>query len=213
MAGFSGAELTALDLVPLLRTMGVRVVLMGDIHDYKEMELGGVRFIYPGSPEMTALNEQPLKTFSIVDITKDTVATRVEPIPNRKVIHKRIRSEQDLDTLLVEALAGGPPVPPMMVLTYDPALQNFAKRAEAVLTGKVLYRLIPMPEGQNVDLFSQISKQSYERKGAMHNLKEAVNAFFPDGTDEATLVWQLLEAPDTVEDIVLGYAKSKGLTV
>ena len=74
-ADFEANAITAMDLAPKLTKLGVRYVAMGDIHDYKETVVGGIRFVYSGSTEMNALDEDRNKTFSVVDITPTEIKT------------------------------------------------------------------------------------------------------------------------------------------
>lgn len=216
MCGYAGVDLTAAEVSHILRPAGVRLVLMGHIHDYKEAEIGGIRFIYSGSVEMTAKGEQPEKSFSVIDINKDHVQTAMYPIPTRPVFDVCIKTEPELDNLLADLTKAKDATQrmPMAIIYYDKNLPDFGKRAEALLQGKVLYRLIPqsLESIGKSDIFTQLNQQTFERKGALRNLKDVLEQTF-GSSDEGVLVARMMDNPDQVYEIAMEYAKSKGLDI
>jgi hypothetical protein len=212
MWGMGLADVTAMEISQAVHKIGTRLVLMGDIHDYKETVIGGVRFIYPGAPEMTASDEQPTKSFSVIDITQTELKTSVYPVPTRPFVDVYIDTEDELDKLMIEVqnYTSGT-VQPVVMIAYNPNLKGFSSRVESLLKDRALYRLLPRPRDQDGDLFKQIANQSFERKGALRNLRDVLVQSFADGSDEYTLILQLLENPDTVTDVIVQYARAKGL--
>jgi len=208
-ADFEAQDLTALELSAPLGGLGVRYVAMGDIHDYKETVVGGVRFVYPGAPEINAIDEQHDKSISIVDITKDELKTALEPLPTRSVLETHLQEEKNLDNLLAEIDKANQP---LAVVWYDPDVRELAKRAEAILRDKdIMYRICPLSRGKSTTLAAQLNRQGFERKGSLAQLKSAVGAFFDESSDQYQLVFQLLETPDSVTDVVKQYLQSKGV--
>lgn len=214
MAGFRGVDLTAAQIAHMVRPVGCRCVLMGDIHDGKQLSVGGVMFTYSGSLEVTALNENPSKVFNVINITPDKVGIELHPIPTRPIVNHYVSKEADVDLLLAE-LQKHAGRNPLFIVTYDPALPNFQQRAKALLENKALFRLIPVsnPDVVNVDILAQLSQQSFERKGALNNLRNVVTEDFKfaEGGDEYMLIMQMMERPDDVTRICLDFARSKGI--
>lgn len=217
MAGFEGVEMSARDIADRVRPLGVRCVLLGDIHNYKETVIGGIRFIYSGSPEMTALDEQEHKSFSVIDITADDLQTSTVLTPTRAIVHKHLDNEAGLDTILadVKTATADPKRPPLVIVTYDPAVTGLRQKTEGLLLNKGLIRVVPLASGHTLDIFGQITERSdqYERKGAMRNLKEVIKAKFDEASDEFSLIVKCIEQPENVEPTMLQFAKTKGLDI
>ena len=206
-ADFEAHDITAMDLAPKLSKLGVRYVAMGDIHDYKETVIGGVRFVYPGSTEMNALDEKQDKTFSVIDITPDNISTAFEPITIRPIIEIYMDDEKKLDTLLTQ-LEGEP----LVVVWYEPEHKALAKRAEDILKNKNVMHLVrPLSKGSTGTMVEKLNKEGFERKGSLSQLKEAVKAYFEEDSEQYALVFQLLDAPTNVQYTVEQYLKSKGI--
>jgi len=208
MADFAAQEITLMEIAPWLNQMGVRYVAMGDIHNYKEMEFAGIRFVYAGSTEVCAIDEHRDKSFSIVEFgAHNAMTTATEPIPIRPVVERYLQSEKDLDELLVQ-LAGDP----LAILWYEPEKADLARRAEALLLDKkILHRICPTAAKSLATITAQLNREQLERKGALIRLKDAVNAFFEDNSEQQELIYQLLNTPDAVENTVKAYLSSKGV--
>lgn len=214
MAGFMTQDLTALEIATTLnkRKLGIKLVLMGDIHNYAEMVVGGIRFIYSGSIETTAVNDVPTKTFSLIDIEPGKVPiTSYEPIPIRPIYQLQLSTEADLDNLVrdMEKYKDG-----LVIISHEWKDRELGKRAEALLEGKpFLYRLRPAAKLVTENLAVQLNRDSFERKNSLVQLKEAITAFFDEKSEQYELITQMLNAPATVEGIVKQYMASKGLKV
>jgi hypothetical protein len=214
-ADFEAQEITALDLAPKLSAAGIRVVCMGDLHEYKETVVGGVRFIYSGSTEVNAVDENRDKCFSIIDIAPEEVSTSYEPIATRQIVEYHLTNEAELDKIISNAMQDDiEGANPLTFIWYDPAVRDLAKRAEVALRDRhAMYRSAPLSTDGDTSLRQKLIRQGFERKGAMEQLKNAVSAFFDEDTDEYQLVFQLLDNPDSVTPTVEQYLKSKGVMV
>ena len=217
MAGFEGVDMSCREIADKVKPFGVKVVLLGDIHDYKETVIGGIRFIYSGSVEMTASNENPDKTFSIVDIDGDNVKTSAERIPVRAMVHCHVGKDEDVDGLLAEIAKAtvDPRRAPLALITYDSAVPGLRQKAEMVLRDKALFRILPLAAAQTADIFGQIANktQQYERKGAMRNLRELVASKFGADGPELPLVLACIERPTEAKELALQFARSRGLDI
>lgn len=214
MVGFPGIELTAAEIAHRVHKAGCKLVLMGDIHDGRQLEVGGVLFTYSGSPEMTALNENPHKTFDVITMTPDGPKIELHPIPTRPVVNLHIAEEKDVDNLLA-TLEKYKEVEPLMIITHAKSVPDFQRRARQMLDGRCMFRLIPMddPEKVSIDIVAQLSQQSFERKGALNNLRKVVVEEFNYAEDspQFQLIMELMETPDQVDERAIAFASSKGL--
>lgn len=207
MADF-GTELSVMDILPPLQAMGVRYCAMGDIHNYREMVVGGVRFCYPGSPELTARDERPDKSMELIDISATTLKTFMMPLTTRPFLELQIRQQADIDTVLAKAQQQPKP---LLLLWYEPADKELAQRAEAVLDGKALYRMCPLSKGGAVALVQQMQKDGVDRRGALEKLREAIATYFEAGSEQYELVLQFLKQPDLTGQIIRQYLVTKGI--
>ena len=212
MAGFMTQDITALEIATVLNkyNTGIKLVLMGDIHNYSEMVIGGIRFIYSGSIETTASNDVPSKSFSIIDTDiGGAIKTSYEPVPIRPLYQITLATEADLDNLVknMDKYKDG-----LVIITHEWKDKELGKRAEAVLEGKpFLYRIRTIAKLGTDDMAAQLSKDTFERSNSLGQLKAAIVAFFEDGSEQFELVTQMLSAPANVDGIVKQYMASKGL--
>jgi DNA repair exonuclease SbcCD nuclease subunit len=203
-----GTDITAMSIARKVAQIGVKYVAMGDIHGYKETVIGGVRFCYPGSADITALDQARDKSISLVDFNGTQVQTTMIPLHTRRFRDYQLRTDSDLNQLTEDSNLEADQQP-LLILRYEPEQRELAKRAEALLkTSSLMYRLYAL--SGTTELRQQISRQGFERKGALLQLRQAVEAFFQAGTDEYQLVFGLLDTPDRVKDIVEQYLKTKG---
>lgn len=206
LCDFPKTDYSALQMATMLRPIGVKYVAMGDIHVYRETVIGDIRFAYPGSTEMNAIDEPPEKQVSLVMWDGTAIATAIIPIPTRPFMVRSFETEADVDLLL--AAVATSKVPPVVVGWYTAKNRDLAKRAESVLQSVgCMYRIMPYSGKAKDGKPAAI----YERGQAMMELKDAVAAYFEEGSDEFQLVFQLLDNPDNVKDTVTAYLKSKGL--
>lgn len=217
MAGFRGVDLTAAQIAHMVYPVGCRLVLMGDIHDGKQLSVGGVMFTYSGSPEVTALNEQPQKVFNLIDFNGKEVRITLYPIPTRPIVNYYVGDENAADMLLAE-LEKYKGSTPLFVVTYKRDLPNFQARAKAMLEGRALFRLIPVENeqaGAAMDLLMQQSQQSFERKGALRNLRDIVvdNFHYDEKSDEFQLIMQAVSTPERAGALCAEYVTSKGIQI
>lgn len=203
------SDFTASAIAKLVRQLGVTYVAMGDIHGYKETVVDGVRFCYPGSTEMTALDQDRQKSVEVVTCTDGAITTGTIALKTRPFKDYRLNDEADLAQITRDAIAE---VKPLLIVSYAASKRELASRAEAVLQSSgLMYRMYPVSEDTDVRVTT--AQRTFERRGAIQQLKAAVEDFFDVGSEEAQLVFQLLDSPDTVKPCVHQYLKSKGVEV
>ena len=207
-------QMSGIAIAEKLRPLGVKVVIMGDLHEAVDMEIGGIKFIYTGSTEVNSLSEKYDKSFVILDVSDDEekkITFQRYPINTRPFVHKFIQTEKDLDELLVQHVNAPVDRQPFLLLEYDNEGKALAMRAEEILKGKALFRLIPIVKNISKSLLDQLSTEGFERTDAVGYLKKSITAFFKPETDEYQLILQLLETPEEVDRIITAYGKCKGL--
>jgi DNA repair exonuclease SbcCD nuclease subunit len=206
--GFA-ADLSADEIADRAARLGVRYVAMGDIHAYHETVVKGIRFCYPGSLEITALDENPMKTYTLVEVRPEGVTTQSVQVPHRNFVTYELPDEESLGGLM--KIAGDSRNAPVMIVRYKLDNRDLAKRAEAVLgQAEIMYRMYAVQD-TDTGLREKIAKVGFERRGAIAQLKQAVEAFFDPVSIEYQLVFQCLENPDNTKDIINKYLKENGL--
>ena len=202
------AEISAIDMLPAMKQMCVRYVAMGDIHDANERLISGVEFVYPGSTEMTKRDEKRNKKFYVVDITPEDLKLTEEPVITRPVVDVMVRTQDDIDNLLVEL----DKIPNAMVLiTYDSAVRELGPRLKELMNGReVLYTITSTAVGKK-SVNALKTEQTFDRKGAFARQIDAIRVYFEEASDEFRIVKQLLAAPGDVDTVVREYAKGRGV--
>ena len=204
-------QISGKQIADRLSKFGVKIVVMGDLHQAVDMNINGIQFIYTGSTEVNSISEKYDKSFVMLDISDDEnpqITFKRIPIKTRPFIHKFIQTKEDIEQL---ALLGVYEIAPFFILEYDNENKELVKIAESVLTGKHLYRLIPIVKGSKSNLFTQLSMEGMKRNSAMEHLRNSIASFFDPNTDEYQLIIQLLELPEEVPALVTAYAKNKGI--
>lgn len=98
LCGFSGAMLTCAWLASVLKPHGVKYVAMGDIHDYAEIEVDGIRMAYPGSTE---INSRDLcRDRRVLQWDTNALFLTQVPLKVRRWHEFTIESEPELERLL-----------------------------------------------------------------------------------------------------------------
>jgi len=200
------ADLSAMEMMPQLRRIGVRYAAMGDIHDAAERRLGNIWFAYPGSPEMTALDENLDKCCWMVDVTDTDVKLVRQPLRIRPIAMLTIRTQPEMDSLLM-TMARQPET--FAVIWYDPQFKDFESKLHSQLEGR-LY--VARPLTTDSELLGQMTKVAQvDRHGVLARQAEAVGAYFEEKSDAYQLTSAILQQPETVDEIVKKYMISKGL--
>jgi len=214
-ADFEGG-VAASDMTEHLRAMGVKHVAMGDIHAYKETVIGGIRWVYPGSPEVTAIDESPDKTFSVIRVDPEgEFRTSLYPVSVRPVVEIQLGPDTILDAAIEQLPAkaeGGKS--PVVHLWYEKEAATLARQLEDSMRKRGdLFRSHPIVRTESGELLKQMSRESFDRTGAVGQLQAAVSAYFDAESEQHELVFSCLENPGNLRGIVGDYLKNKGLEV
>jgi DNA repair exonuclease SbcCD nuclease subunit len=211
------AELTAFGSVELpmdflaghFAKIGVKYVALGDIHDYRSAMTNGIWFIYPGSVEVTDLNESHDKLFLVVDFdAQGNCTTALEPIPTRPILQFNVAKEADLEVLATKLDQAGNKC--LAMIQVNGALFEGCKRVrEKLAMGGVPNRVSAYTEDAELD--AAFTKPPWERESRIFDLHSAVEEFYPKGSDEYSLILQCL-ATDDLEPIITNYLTEKGVS-
>lgn len=219
MVGFP-TQVSAKDVAACLEGKRVKLVLLGDIHDGKEAVVDGIRFIYSGSPEITASNEKPEKSFLVVEYGKaGAFNVRRIPIETRKQRFVKIESEADLADFAKLAekeakawanVAGGFFDIPLCHVEFDGRVLNAKERIMAIAerTG-ALVRCIAIHGEQK-----QAPQGSVDRSGFRASLAEIVDEDFADNPEAKDLLMEVLSASvEDAQEIFKKYLRKHGVKV
>ena len=201
-------HLTSALLCQYLKTVNCRYVALGDIHDRHEWVTSDIRFVYPGSVEMTKLDEVRENSFTIIDIDKTDVRTTIIPIPARPILEVDIVTEDDMVALFKhtdseECLA---------VVRVNNDLKDAIKVIKARLAeSDTPLRLSTYSESR--DAAEQFEDPEWDRAGGLINLQEIVAKTHKKESDEYQLIIEMLDQPGKTSDILMKYASDKGINL
>jgi len=212
MTGFP-TQLCCKDIAEKLKGSSVKLVLLGDIHDGREAVVDGIRFIYSGSPEITASNENPEKSYLLVTIDQDingqnTFDIERIPLHPRKQITIRIESEADLKQLS-NLEAGADLLGPMYHIEFDGSVLNAKERICAMAEkAKAYFRCFP------IHVERQIKTEGIDRSGFKTSLSEIVDEDFKDDEEAKDLLMSAIPLPvEEAIELFKKFLRKKGLKV
>lgn len=212
--GLDKTAATAQEIAEALADKGLRLVLLGDIHDYAETVVGGVRFVYPGSTEITASDEQRDKGVLLVEITREDLKMQRLSINTRPFLDIHIDSEEKLEELLATIETQKTDRDPIALITYDKAVKGALARISGIIGDKYMFRAMPARSGVAASLdMSSVPElaTSFDRDAAVKALKEVLLGDFPEGSDAPALIIEMLDNPDKVVKLAEAYVKDKGV--
>ena len=212
--GLDKTAVTAQEISEALAGHGLRLVLLGDIHDYAETVVGGVRYVYPGSTEITASDENRDKGAILVEITPTEVKLARKFVHTRPFMDIHVDSEEALESLLATVQAGATDRDPIALITYSKEVKGALARISAVLGDKYLFRAMPAHSGVSEFLGADApvgSVASFDRDAAIRMLKGVLLRDFDEGSDAPALIAEMLDAPGKVAAIAEAYVKSKNV--
>jgi DNA repair exonuclease SbcCD nuclease subunit len=210
LSNFPGCELSALDLIPFLLRMGVRYVALGDIHRPMLTSIGGITWAYPGSIEATAYDEGE-KMVRIVDIDgSGGVSTMEYPLAGRARCVIELDADSDAETVLRNLTASDAPGTLVHVRYESEAGAVSVSVSQALRQAGYLVDPQRVVRDRTGEIVRVLAADTFDRGGAMEQLRGAIDAFFEAGTDQHQLVSECLVDPSGVDGIVDRYLASKG---
>ena len=205
MVPFGSEIMTAGVLSTIFAPLGVRYVAMGDCHAYLDATANGVRYVYPGSLEMTDINEDRDKVFSLVKIDERTLEVSGVPVQTRPIVERTIDTEEDLQGLVAEKFS----VEPLLVVRVNAALADAKSRIYSRFNELPIKLHVYTTDSELAEVFET---PAWEREQAAVGLGAAIDSSFKPATDENQLVRRCLESPDNLGAIIDEYLNQKGIT-
>ena len=182
-AGFN-PDLSVQQLLPRLKALGVKYCALGHIHIHAEQLHDDVWFVQPGSLEMKSVDEPQQKGVEIFEF-RDGEIKSMEWVPykTRQVEFLDIKTADDLNltSAAAERLAGR-----LVVAYVVNTVESGASRvSEWAKEHGLMCRVVPVGGDER-------ERREYDRANSMNLLKEAVEAFFDEGTEQHSLVMNIL---------------------
>ncbi len=210
------SDLSAKDILPMLKDMGVRLVLMGHIHIRQSVTVDGVTFAYCGSTEMCSINEPREKSFE--KISPDLSMT-ASVIKTRDIVDVRIDSEEDLAKFIYESCVsnvdGGKPrdTDGMMFSAYvSSEVKDGVKRVREVAAksgAMVRIQSVQVNQGADGTTGGLADAPELDRTTGVIGLESAIEASFKPDSDEARLIRAFLRTPTAVKLAVDEFLKGR----
>lgn len=217
----AASDVTAEEMMPYLKDMGVKLVLIGHIHISQSKMVNGIMFAYCGSSEVCSSTEP--KNKSILSFNASEWLLKEVPISTRKIEERIIKSEADLAAF--EASEKVPGVLYSIQVSSD--IQDGVKRmrevAKAAKTAKdakgsngstgssgssgssgagALMRIQVLPPAEK-------EEPSIDRNTGVIGLEGAIEQSFSQDSVEADLVRTILRSPATMKQTVENYLKGE----
>jgi len=212
--GLDKTAVTAQEIAEALKDKGLRLVLLGDIHAYIETVVEGVRFVYPGSTEITASDEKRDKGALLVDITPDNLTIEQVPVKTRPFIDIDIETEEDLENILPQLKEAEDNKKPIALLTYSRELKGALNRISGIIGDNYMFRAMPAKSNlaisdASIELIDNV--HSFDRDAAVKLLKKILSRDFATESDAPAIIMDMLDTPDKITKIAEEYVKSKGV--
>ena len=184
-------------------------ILLGDIHVADTRKHGNTLIGYPGSVEMCSSSEDTNKSFTVVEIEDGNaeVVSRPNTFPTRTYITDVIKTEEDLDALILR-LRDACDEDPVIVVKYDPAVRSTIPRVfGAVDASKAVIKLTALPASK-IDLADIRDASSAAEELPLSHF--VLNHFEDATEDMKALALQLADNPDIdVYDAVTTYIEKR----
>ena len=194
----AASDLTAKDILPALKALGTRLVLMGHIHIAQDVTVDDVTFAYCGSTELCSMNEPKKKGITLVDeelgLHPCSIETReVENavIGNEKEFAAYESSVQDRSSSLQAVFIG-------------PDVKDGVRRLRELARTKHLMMRVQVVTFRKDDDCAPV-----DRSVGVIGLEQAIGLSFKDGSEEASLVRAILRSPETLKMTVDSYMTGK----
>jgi len=187
-AGFS-PDLSVHQLAPKLKAIGCKYCALGHIHVPMEQQVDRIWFAQPGSLELKSIDEPQDKGVEIFEIVDGRIVSMERvPYATRKVRFEDVRTDDDL----AKFTAGyAEEVKDSLVVAYVSAAVNdgVSRIGEWARGNGVMCRVVPVGGDEEAG-------KEYDRKDSMNLLKDAVEAFFDEGSEQYKLVMDILQTGD-----------------
>jgi len=201
----AASDVTAAEMMPMLKAMGVRLVLLGHIHIRQSTVVDGVMFAYCGSTEVCSMNEQKDKSFEVIDpVTLELSHVGIKTRPIEHVVISTEKEFSAFEARIDEGASAGT----LFSAFITPDVTDGVKRLRAMATGhNALMRIQVMrvngESGPSV-------AGAIDRTTGIIGLEQAIGLSFKPDSEEAGLIKAILRTPDSLKVTVDNYMKEGG---
>jgi DNA repair exonuclease SbcCD nuclease subunit len=199
----AASDVTAAEMMPALKRMGTRLVLLGHIHIRQSTTVDGVTFAYCGSTEMCSMNEQPDKSFDVVD--PRTLGLEHVGIRTRRVEHVVISSEKEFSAFDARVSGGDDTLYSVFV---TPDVADGVKRMRAMALERHLLMRIQVMRPKSADGAGS-PDIPIDRSTGIIGLEQAIGLSFRPDSEEAGLIKAILRTPEALKVTIDNYMSSK----
>lgn len=196
----AASDVASQDILPALKALGVRLVLMGHIHIQQEVTVDGVTFLYCGSTEVCSVSEPKDKSITLID----TDLTRMTcPIATRPFVQTVIGSEREFaafETALAEHDRS------LHAVFIASTVADGVKRLRNLAHAKgVLMRIQTM----RPNVVEDEPHETIDRTTGIIGLEQAIGLSFTPDSSEARLIRTILQSPESLKPTVDAFVKGE----
>jgi len=210
LCGFTGAELTAQWIAEQLKMIGVKYVAMGDIHDYGLKEFEGIPFCYPGSCEVTAIDERHDKywvSFKF-DIPGPGSELRAEatkmPIATRPIKSYKVYTQDGITEMVTEIRKKY--TTHLLVVDVSTEILDGRKTVQRMLRElNVMAKVDTFNPAKDAEADEVVKIPLWERAEASNAVSAAITQSYAPDTNEHQMIVELLNNPLAVTTICKGW--------
>ena len=208
MAAFSSISVE--EILARTKDAKPRVIILGHLHNHKEMIFNNTLVLNNGSTELVASNEDTNKVLSEIVITSsDKPTVDVYPIKNRPILNIRVTSQEDIKAVTTSTAKWGEEYYPLLYLSTTPEMADEAKKLYQWLRT----RSMCLFKVDGVLSEAELEDIQTDKGNTMSVLKSLVEKTFKDDPDKNSLIMNLIQNPSQVEAMVVKFANSKGLSL
>lgn len=194
----ASSDITGEEILPMLKAMGVRSVLMGHIHICQQIDIGGIMFSYCGSTELCSMNEPKEKSIDLLDLDGPKPVIIQVPISTRKIVNTVIGNEKEFAAY--EASDKDKEALQAVYISTDikdgvKRLRDIAKSTDLMMRIMAVHPNDPEP------------LKTIDRTTGVIGLEQAIEKEFKPDSEEASLIRAILHSPDTLKVTVDNFMK------
>lgn len=197
----AASDIAASEIMHALKSIGVKLVLMGHIHIRQSIVIDGITFAYCGSTEVCSMNEQKDKSFDVID--QETLEFTHVPIKTRQIEHVVISTEEEFARFESGVKENSQTLYSMFV---TPNIEDGVARLRGIAKEKNLLMRIQTLRNDNIIPDQQVDRASVGVTG----LDQAIALSFKPDSIEAELIRTIFGAPEALKVTIDNFMKSNG---
>ena len=204
-----GGDIFAQEIVDLVKAKGIRYVAMGDAHGHWMTELDRVTAAYPGSLEMTDIDEPREKMFLEVEIGENPKLPYLQikqiELPCQPIIRAVLNTEEECEALIAQAKAQPGA---LYYLSVARDLSRMIGRIEGQLRSRNIAVTIKS-HSKEAAVGGRVDIKPFERANSNLSLLAVTDEVLGAGTVEAALAREIAEQPQRLVELCNNFLKEK----